>query len=330
VSPNLSADEIQPIDGVSEGPLGQKVTDEEVTGLLAAEMAMLESSEPPLGAPEAEETAVPGEEPASVGESSEALSVGELPSESSIEPAEMPAEGDIPFLEIAGAAAVVHGLDLAEDLPEEDLGWLDELETVYNGLSPNDPNESTSEGGSAEGLESIEALPAWITSSPDEEAQVSEEIQEDEGELKPADMPSWLEAMRPVSVAAAAASVLEAPGSQQIEGAGPLAGLRGALPAEPDVSKVQKPPVYSIKLQVTDAQQLQAELLRGLIDSEDQSLVFARALGNWLSKGYPSADSCLFDNSVAFCADNRRSPAQPTSVAPGSRCCMEVNRRSTA
>jgi hypothetical protein len=61
--------------------------------------------------------------------------------------------------------------------------------------------------------------------------------------------------------------------SQQVEGAGPLAGLRGALPAEPDVSKVQKPPVYSIKLQVTDTQQLQAELLRGLIDSEDRPQV---------------------------------------------------------
>jgi hypothetical protein len=77
--------------------------------------------------------------------------------------------------------------------------------------------------------------------------------------------------MRPVGVTAAAASLIGEPEPQQIEGAGPLAGLRGALPAEPDVSQAQKPPVYSIKLQVTDAQQIQAELLRGLIDSEGQA-----------------------------------------------------------
>ena len=268
-----SADEIQPIYILGESPLDQILSEEGIPGLLAAEMAISESSEPPLSAPGAEETVVSGEVLALEGESLEELAVGELPPETPAEEVETPAEKAAPFLAAAGAAAVVHGLDLGEELPEEDLGWLDELETAYGGLSPNATDEATSSDGGAEGLGSMSTLPAWLTSSPGEEAQVSKEGEEDEGELKPADVPSWLQAMRPVGVAAAAASVLGDAESQQVEGAGPLAGLRGALPAEPDVAKVQKPPVYSIKLQVTDAQQLQAELLRGLIDSEDQPQV---------------------------------------------------------
>jgi len=178
-------------------------------------------------------------------------------------------------LAVAGAAAVAHDLDLGEVLPEEDLGWLNELETQYAGLSPTDSDgqSTVNEAAAGFGQDSLDTLPEWLFSSPEEQVQVSEESLGEEGELKPAELPSWLEAMRPVAVAAAAASVLGTPESQQIEGAGPLAGLRGALPAEPDISKVQKPPVYSIKLQATDTQQLQAELLRSLIDSESESEV---------------------------------------------------------
>jgi hypothetical protein len=234
-------------------------------------------AEPPESPPETEMIALPSEEPVMEGESLEELA-GELPPEIPTDEAETPAEKAAPYIAVAGAAAVLHDVDLGKDLPEEDLGWLDELETAYGDLSPNAPDEAASTAGGAEGLGSISTLPAWLTSSPGEEAQVPEESEAgegDEGELKPAEVPSWLQAMRPVGVAAAAASVLGDAESQQIEGAGPLAGLRGALPAEPDVAKVQKPPVYSIKLQVTDTQQLQAELLRGLIDSEDQPQVLS-------------------------------------------------------
>jgi hypothetical protein len=269
--PGPSVDELQPEEGLGESPPDQVGSDEGAPGLPTAEMAILESAEPPLEPPVAEQVAIPAEERAAEGESLEALPGAELPSEASSEATETPEEGAAPLLEVAGAAAVVQSLDLGEDLPEEDLGWLDELETEYSDRAPNALDEPASGGGAAEGLDTMSTLPMWLTSSPEEEAQVLEETPEDEGELKPADMPSWLQAMRPVGVAAAAASVLSEPESGQIEGAGPLAGLRDALPAEPDVSKVQKPPVYSIKLQVTDTQQIQSRLLSGLIDSEGQS-----------------------------------------------------------
>jgi hypothetical protein len=181
-----------------------------------------------------------------------------------------------PFLAAAGAMAIAHGVDFGKESPEEDLSWLDELETTYGDLSENASEEQaySRQVPSGPAQEAAEGLPEWLISGTVEGEQASEESLDEQSEIKPAELPSWLQAMRPVGVAAAAASVLGPDESQQIEGAGPLAGLRGALPAEPDISKVQKPPVYSVKLQVTDAQQLQAELLRGLIDSEDQAEAF--------------------------------------------------------
>jgi hypothetical protein len=76
-----------------------------------------------------------------------------------------------------------------------------------------------------------------------------------------------LEAMRPVEFAASKPPPVEE-GADRIESVGPLAGLRGVLPAEPDVSRVGRPSGYSIKLQVSDAQQTHASLLETLIKEE--------------------------------------------------------------
>jgi hypothetical protein len=86
-------------------------------------------------------------------------------------------------------------------------------------------------------------------------------------EIAPAELPSWLEAMRPVEFAASKPPPVEE-GADRIESVGPLAGLRGVLPAEPDVSRVGKPSGYSIKLQVSDAQQTHANLLETLVKEE--------------------------------------------------------------
>ena len=90
-----------------------------------------------------------------------------------------------------------------------------------------------------------------------------------EADLAPADLPSWLEAMRPVETEAAPEILDER--DQQVVSAGPLAGLRGVLPAEPEISKVQKPPTYSVKLQVSDMQQERAAMLEDLVQAEGQS-----------------------------------------------------------
>jgi len=54
----------------------------------------------------------------------------------------------------------------------------------------------------------------------------------------------------------------------QVERAGPLAGLRGVLPADRLVIQYRKPPIYSIKLRVTEKQQRHIEALSDLIKAE--------------------------------------------------------------
>jgi hypothetical protein len=194
-------------------------------------------------------------------------------------PLETSEDGEIPWL-VAGAAAAVAsaGLALGGEPAEENLGWLDELESTYGSLSPNVPEEAASAEGEAEGLglEPGSALPIWLARASEEEALAQEASAEGEDELSRAELPSWLQAMKPVGVTAAAAALTGEPEPQQVEGAGPLAGLRGALPAEPDVSQAQKPPVYTVKLQVTETQQLQAELLRGMVEAEGQPQALPR------------------------------------------------------
>ena len=86
-------------------------------------------------------------------------------------------------------------------------------------------------------------------------------------DLAPAELPNWLEAMRPLGAAALGAAAMgdiEA----QIESSGPLAGLRGVVPAEPDIARLMKPATYTIRLQVSDTQQANATKLEGLVKAE--------------------------------------------------------------
>jgi hypothetical protein len=54
------------------------------------------------------------------------------------------------------------------------------------------------------------------------------------------------------------------------ESAGPLAGLRGVLSAQPGVSRARKPAVYSTKLKVTANQRAHVDLLKTLLEEEGQ------------------------------------------------------------
>jgi hypothetical protein len=110
-------------------------------------------------------------------------------------------------------------------------------------------------------------LPEWLAGV---SAQAAEAEKSPEGEagLAPADLPGWLEAMRPVESAALGAAAAAEEREAEIEGSGPLAGLRGILPADTDAAMHKKPPAYAIKLQVSEIQQAHADLLKELIQAE--------------------------------------------------------------
>lgn len=87
--------------------------------------------------------------------------------------------------------------------------------------------------------------------------------------LSPADLPSWVQAMRPIeSVVGGTQGGLD---DQVVEQEGPLAGFRSVLPTQASALGVRKPKSYAIKLQVDPTQMTQATLLENLIASEAES-----------------------------------------------------------
>jgi len=88
--------------------------------------------------------------------------------------------------------------------------------------------------------------------------------------LEPGDLPSWVQAMRPVeAVVAEAKAVAPAEGQVTTEQNGPLAGLRGVLPAVPGLGPLRKPPAYATKLQASETQQRYADSLEKLVYAEN-------------------------------------------------------------
>jgi hypothetical protein len=146
----------------------------------------------------------------------------------------------------------------------EDEGPLEEAET---GLALSFQQEDEPDGEDLSG-----GLPDWISQVAPEDTLiggVSEPDVDDEASLAPAELPGWLEAMRPVEAAAPAPPPVRDQSEGIAEKAGPLSGLKNVLQAEPDFAAIKKPSVYSIKLQVTEHQQAHAALLEQLLETEN-------------------------------------------------------------
>jgi hypothetical protein len=97
-----------------------------------------------------------------------------------------------------------------------------------------------------------------------EEPQTSKPFPEPE--IEQAQLPSWLEAMKPIESVAPATFAAEA--DHQIENSGPLAGFQGVLPGGNLENAYTRPPAYSLKLKVSDKQRVYASLLENLIADE--------------------------------------------------------------
>ncbi|GAB4504639.1 MAG: hypothetical protein Fur0043_16330 [Anaerolineales bacterium] len=117
--------------------------------------------------------------------------------------------------------------------------------------------------GDVDAIFSME-MPEWLS-------EISSDKQEDttedtgEGSLSPAELPSWVKAMRPVEAVLSEGETAAA--EQPIEEKGPLAGLRGVLPLS-QVAPTSKPKPYSLKLQASEEQQNNASLLEQLLVGE--------------------------------------------------------------
>jgi hypothetical protein len=93
----------------------------------------------------------------------------------------------------------------------------------------------------------------------------------DDEPIEPADLPSWVRAMRPLESTVAA---VEAPlSAQPREPGGPLLGLQGALPAVVGAAlPSSRPKPHAVNLEVTDQHQAHARLLEEMLDAETRPL----------------------------------------------------------
>lgn len=163
--------------------------------------------------------------------------------------------------------------------PEEEMEWFpapDERELLDAEGLPHVPallDEETGEKPLTEisdlNLDSIE-LPDWLGELKPETPPAAEEGAEGP-DLAPATLPSWLEAMRPVDTFRSEIDI-ESDEVQPVESAGPLAGLRGVLMAEPVVAMPRTASTAAARLEVTERQFAQAELLQRLVEEEEREI----------------------------------------------------------
>ena len=148
----------------------------------------------------------------------------------------------------------------AESLPVEKPDWLTSLEAsstikIEGTVIPHEL-EQQKEVAASEPQEEEEEEPApppdWLTKSIP--ASTPPSTEQGEPSIAPAELPTWLEALRPTD-AVSPTGPMEDVSSADIVTAGPLVGLRGVISARPSAIRARKPPTYSIKLRVTEEQQ---------------------------------------------------------------------------
>ncbi len=113
---------------------------------------------------------------------------------------------------------------------------------------------------------SDEEMPEWLASGEEAEADAAGTPAEG-AEIAPAQVPGWLEAMRPVEAVAPGGTAVD---DSHTEKFGPLAGIQGTLPSEGIAGQYRKPPVYSIRLHVSDKQRAHATILEESIADESK------------------------------------------------------------
>jgi hypothetical protein len=112
-------------------------------------------------------------------------------------------------------------------------------------------------------------IPDWVSQETDGmETTPSESVNfpaSGDENLAPVELPSWVQAMRPVDSSISETGFDDQ--EREAESEGPLAGFHGVIPSAPIGSSL-RPKAFSMKLQVTDEQQAGASLIEQIIASE--------------------------------------------------------------
>ena len=122
-------------------------------------------------------------------------------------------------------------------------------------------------------------MPDWLSSAIEPSSSAPTPFNSGDA-LSPSELPSWVEAMRPVEPTPAGVS-LPGLGDQPLESRGALAGLTGVLPAGSGFTPTSKPKAYSIKLNASEEQLKNANILEQILAAETapEPLETERTLG---------------------------------------------------
>ena len=179
---------------------------------------------------------------------------------SAIEPPSMPAPGDLSMDWFTGTRQP------AEEKPAPVTPQPAPFESNPFSTPSQPPALSNQE---VDSLFSAE-MPDWLA-QPETEESTSEQAgipstpSDASASLAPVDLPSWVQAMRPVE--AVISETTPGVSNQPTETEGPLAGLQGVIPIAP-IGSSRRPKVVSLKLQASDEQQASAALLEQILGTE--------------------------------------------------------------
>jgi hypothetical protein len=274
-------------EGISQPEAEEPAATEEVPDWLAS--IGEENSEIPQEAQPASESELP-DWLSSLGEESATTEGGEfVPSAEPVEEPQPPAGAEVPDW-LAAMGEETAGTEQPVEEPE--VSALEEGEaTVESEATPAFVDDE----GKPISTEDVEAIfsmdmPDWLSDTEgvaeEESPTTSAEAQGED--LRPADLPDWVQAMRPVESVISGTEGAAAE-EQPMEQRGPLAGLRGVLPAVPGVGPSSKPKAFSIKLQASEDQQSSAALLEQMLAEEispkpvsTQKVVLTQRLLRWV------------------------------------------------
>jgi hypothetical protein len=200
--------------------------------------------------------------------------------------------GDIPsWLKAAAPQSSVYESSSVEPTPaattpaSDSPDWLNAFKSIDTPDAPDQtaPPAFTPDSQSNENVDALFAeMPDWLSSATDTPSASSASSSSnstsvtDADALTPGELPSWVQAMRPVDTGSSSRSSSSSlPSDQTLESRGALAGLQGVLPSVPGYAPTSKPKAYSIKLQASEEQQAHATLLEQILAAETEPVPIA-------------------------------------------------------
>lgn len=272
--PETGEDWLKAFESIEAEPEPSPIIEEETPPTLPPEVRLEHIDELPADQPSPDESDIPQEDllPAET-------IAGEVPTSDILSP-ESAEDWLASFPSLEEGFPSLEG-ELPEETPAEPSVKSEDFSSILEDISPLSESASSAfvfetppaEPAAEEEYEISpfisEELPEWFDEQVFEpSAETAAPAAEGEAGLEPAELPGWLEAMRPID--AVAPGRIGTDEDQRIETSGPLSGFQGVLPAEALITQYSKPAVYSARLQVSEKQRNYANLLESILQEEKQ------------------------------------------------------------